>query len=692
MNINNYTKSIDFHLDNLTKSSNTETINISQSIITEEFSSNFLGILDLLITIAANEFQAHAKRKLCLVLIKNHLQSWDKIEKREYLRNRILSILGSNDFDIVKQASICIANIAKIEFLNGQWKEVFLTLLSSLENENLQYRKASLITLECLLQDIDLSSLNSEEVEQIYKVYFSSIDGLKNCNSVDEELLLYYSKVLSELIPFSHNAFKEEQKQVHIINTFFNFLDCDSIKVKYSSIHGLVNCFKYWYNYISQSILNNLMLHTVKIFSSNEKLVERLIELWIVIGEYEKKLCKIEDNKRGISIYTNEKNKSFCDKSCVTLANLLLNRIKIYPEPIEEEYWNLLKASSTLIIILSNCCSEKFVDICIDFVTDNYAKDDMILKKRSLLVFSSLLETSYKSKMCHLVKKYDSFFELLQVDFLRLVAADVIKRIFANYSEEFLGEERKNIVNRLLDYILYWIKDYSLAEKLCYSLNNFIKSFNKDTYNFCKFDSQKIDNLFKLSLALNFSQQEDPNCIPNSLANSISIVLANFCENASKENFALKYKLYELVIESLKKSLDSRIDNLNSIFLVQNNLLIILNSLIDSDQMAFTTEDYDLIFNIIFFVFKYQGTNNNEGLRIYESCLFTQFAKFEENWVNEKINIFWKPLFDSLENTVGNNNTSSALNCFACLFSCYKDISTPYSTDLFNKIINLLQV
>ena len=81
---------------------------------------------------------------------KNYIDKYFKIspEKKQKIKNNILSTLASSNVNIRKAAALAVAGICRIELPQNQWNDIFDILISTTQNENLFIQLSSLTTLE----------------------------------------------------------------------------------------------------------------------------------------------------------------------------------------------------------------------------------------------------------------------------------------------------------------------------------------------------------------------------------------------------------------------------------------------------------------------------------------------------------------------------------------------------------------
>jgi hypothetical protein len=481
--------------------------------IAEEFHNNYDVIIVALANIVNDENTNSSLRRLAALILKNNLSQINKnnvkvnkwislnTELRNQVRNLILSTLGTFDFEIVKIVSLCVSQIAKTEFASNQGKEIVEILLNALGHDSINYKYAALLTLQYIFQDIEIDSMNNVEVEYIFGKLF---ENMKLAN--DENLYLYYCKVIKEMIPFSKQIFIESEKQNTLIDYIYLLFDCKSFEIKKTTINCITECYKYYYDIINTSHFPKLLKLTnfvfentayfnddsckYKIIKSNnnaeailysEKLTQAILECWEAISEREIKLTTISNS---VSMLQNRKNKGYCSDNFKTITNYIFSKM-VNTGPINrDEYWNFIKTGCLVLMNFSNCCSSKYIDLVIEFVINHYKCEDIVLKERAILAFSSILETGYRNKIKDYVSRcLEEFLLLVSYEQLRETIGFTVERIFKYFAELFI--QNKLNLKRYVDFFLFQIFEYFHKDRIftihiCNAIGYYCKKFPKE--------------------------------------------------------------------------------------------------------------------------------------------------------------------------------------------------------------------
>lgn len=511
-------------INNLNNAKNTQSIAEAEKQILEIINYNYSDALNSLVAILINESESLNMRKSSAVLFKNNLNNinisnkWLDLDSnlRTDIKNNLLTTLGTNNYDLVKLVSACISSITKVEFPLNQWKNIFEVLLNVLNsNKDLMFIRSSLTAIEYILQDIRLTDLSDQEVEYIYSSVFISKNNLldiikaNSYNYSDQNLvdnfLLSYTKIIKELIRFSKDIFKSYQKQEYILEMLFSSVLAYNYDLKISGLQGLIEAYKYWYKTINTKYYSKLMLCSENIMSNTKKLNEKdnaiiinqnnenviiydnklaeiLIELWNIIANHEMLLTRyaISSNSHFIKPFNNE----YCFKGYETMTCYILDKF-LTTEESEEDEWDIVKSGFTLLISFSKTCPVEFIIQVLGFVKENYHSNNLIIKKRSLLAFSSILEAGLKKTIYEYIKNgLDDFFDLISVDFLRQSSGITIERVFVNFSSDLVNKINvQAYIDKMIDLVFIFFKtDIKFSISIANAISALVKEIPNKSY------------------------------------------------------------------------------------------------------------------------------------------------------------------------------------------------------------------
>lgn len=492
-------------LSNFSKN-DTQIIKQTEKIIETELETNYFNMIPTLTNIINAENASFSIRKISCLILKNSLSNssiyinkW-KTSSNEFklqIKERILISLASSNKEIVKTVALVISTLCKLEFPSNNWKDIINSLLYAMNSSfPVDNNIASLLTLQYILQDILLSDLNSNEIDSIYAKIFENISSTNN-----NEVLIMYCKVIKELIPFSKHVFADPEKQNYVIKTIFSFFESPLFEIKMISIKSIIDCYKYFYNDISETHFSKIIKLTEYLFSNtayfsdiensnnintkrvvdnitnkevivySDKLTEQCLDLWVILAKTETKYTKITDLT---GIHITKRSKKYCYNNYSKISNLVLNNFLATPKTDTEESWNIIKAGCAVLMSFSHCCPVSFINLIIEFITKHFVDDNLIIKERALLAFSCIIETEFKTKVRSYIEScFVTFIDMINSDQLRESVGFTYERIFKYFSDVFVKQKQKIgfYLDTLLNILLnYYNKDIKFSKYIANSI------------------------------------------------------------------------------------------------------------------------------------------------------------------------------------------------------------------------------
>lgn len=115
----------------------------------------------------------------------------------------------AEDNSIIRRGTgSCIAAIAKIELLRNEWEGLIEMLAGIADNEKMSFRKAALLTMSYILEELDeidgISVFNDNDVGLMLSAYIKNLDN----QDVDDEVREYCLKGILNLLAAASSIFK----------------------------------------------------------------------------------------------------------------------------------------------------------------------------------------------------------------------------------------------------------------------------------------------------------------------------------------------------------------------------------------------------------------------------------------------------------------------------------------------------
>lgn len=95
---------------------------------------------------------------------------------QDELKMGCLSALGVDNSQIRKNAAMCVAAIAQIEFPRGRWLDVIDKLAANVNNEDKCFRLASIECLGFICEEVSLEEVKRDSKDLIFSAIVNTIE------------------------------------------------------------------------------------------------------------------------------------------------------------------------------------------------------------------------------------------------------------------------------------------------------------------------------------------------------------------------------------------------------------------------------------------------------------------------------------------------------------------------------------
>ena len=380
-------------------------------------------------------------RQLSAVLIKNMLNreeyspQWFNLneEIKSVVKNNILSTLASNDIDIRKSAALTVAGICKLEIPAKQWLNIFDTLSSTSQNQDINIQLSSLTCLEYIFEEIKQSDLPLEISAKLLNTFYS----LLNNDKISDDLAFYSLKAILKFLPFIKEFLKpteQKDKFYDLINKYVRHKDQN---VREVSLKIFIELARLYYdtfeNYIekiydfSDPIINDDV--------ENNKIL--CMEIWATLGNE-------EDYRMNAINQVQKQSLCFLQKYNEQLSKLCLKFI-VTEDYYNDEY-NVSFESYYLLSIMSRTCKNDFLKNMINYIASQMNQNQSEkLKYAGLNVFRAIIYTIHKQELYPVVK--DSLGMVSQIliensypPHFKKLCAFILKAITKNFGDELVSD------------------------------------------------------------------------------------------------------------------------------------------------------------------------------------------------------------------------------------------------------------
>ena len=402
---------------------------------------NFGGFLLELSKKISTEQEKKMVRQMSAVLIKNMLNreeyspQWFNLneEIKSVVKNNILSTLASNDIDIRKSAALTVAGICKLEIPAKQWLNIFDTLSSTSQNQDINIQLSSLTCLEYIFEEIKQSDLPLEISAKLLNTFYS----LLNNDKIGDDLAFYSLKAILKFLPFIKEFLKQTEQKDKFYDLINKYVRHKEQNVREVSLKIFIELARLYYdtfeNYIekiydfSDPIINNDV--------ENNKIL--CMEIWATLGNE-------EDYRMNVINQVQKQSLCFVQKYNEQLSKLCLKFI-VTEDYYNDEY-NVSFESYYLLSIMSRTCKNDFLKNMINYIASQMNQNQSEkLKYAGLNVFRAIIYTIHKQELYPVVK--DSLGMVSQIliensypPHFKKLCAFILKAITKNFGDELVSD------------------------------------------------------------------------------------------------------------------------------------------------------------------------------------------------------------------------------------------------------------
>jgi hypothetical protein len=232
-----------------------------EALIDQYATNNFGTLLENCAIFLSEEQKPIQLRQLCATLIKNlinfipkHSGKWDLLpmETKTNVKSYTLSCLASSFKEIRKAAGLTVAGktifnlgICKHELPRGEWPEIITILILASENENLNYKMSSLMTIGYIAQEIPPGILNTNEVDSILNALINNLG-----ENIQAEVVELAISALLNFIVFAQKNMTIDNERDLIFQTIFRVLGHNSVEIRVFAMQCLVEMSRVFYDFI----------------------------------------------------------------------------------------------------------------------------------------------------------------------------------------------------------------------------------------------------------------------------------------------------------------------------------------------------------------------------------------------------------------------------------------------------------
>ena len=568
----------------------------------------------------SSDLESNQIRQLCATLIKNIITSsennWLNLNQdlRNEIKKNILLTLINKDINIKKAAGLCIAGICKVELPRGLWNDIFDILINASQNNDIEIKITSLITLEYIYEDISINIIKKDTIINLMNNYYSLLSEKNNEDKSNSQLIKTCLKSIIKFIPFIEIIIRDEKSNLIFFNMIKTYMLNSDEEIRQLSIiifSGLISSYYKYFESYMDTLMNTLFELLDK---DSENIKKACFEFLLSIGEIEVFLIN--------NTYNVSENYFFLNKYKNQISPFLLKYIKT--DNFDTDELTLQKYCYYVINLMCQCCDDKFNDDMLSYYKDNIESNDAIIKLSALYVFLALLETKEKQKIFHIVKQalpmLSSFLLEKQTLFhVRKLIAVIMRSISQNFG--FLIVKDFELFQKFMQLFLTLLSDSSkeIVSLILNSSNKLIKHVKTNEFTTSNELSQYAESFYQilLSLAQNIELYDNNNNVPmNAL-----YTLGTFGQHVANDSQTLTCNVFKFLTEMFSKTLEKNSFNNEQMRLdYQQYLCASLSSFLANKKCM--ERDVRKLFNYLIQSFEQRKEIYDEGISLVGSISY----------------------------------------------------------------------
>ena len=508
----------------------------------------------------ASENEPNNIRQLCATLIKNIIRNsenaWLNLDQnlRNEIKNNILSTLISKDINIKKAAGLCISGICKVELSKGLWNEIFDILINASQNNDIEIKITSLITLEYIFEDVSINYIKKDTILKLMNNYYSLLSEKDNNDKNNVYLIQTCLKSINKFVPFIEVIISDDNSKLIFFNMIKTYMLHHDENIRIQSMTIFSNLVSNYYKYF-ESFMGTLIDSIVQILDKDtEKSKKSCIDILLSIGEFEIFLTN--------STYEICPNFSFLDKYKDKISPFLLKYIKT--DKFDSEELTLSQFCTMLINIMCQCCKFKFTEDMLTYYKDNIESNDPIIKLSALNVFKAILDTNEKQQIFHVVKSALPMLSTILLEKqtffkVRKLIASIMKSITKNFG--FLIVKNNDLFSKFMQLFLNLLSDPSkeIIISILNALNELIKHIPTNEYMPSNPLSNYSESYFKILLSL--SQNIELYDFNYNVPKNALFTLGTYGQHVANDVKIISSNVFKTLVEMFNKTLDSKAFN-----------------------------------------------------------------------------------------------------------------------------------
>lgn len=305
---------------------------------------------------------------------------------RDYIKEQLLSSLGSESAKAGGAAAQATAAIAFVELPSGAWPNLMSRLVSGAQSSSDNLRRGSIECIGFICEEIDPKVLTSSSNEILTAV----VNGLRSEES-NPLVRAAAAKALLLCVEFIRGNFDHTDERDFIMSVICTATQSDFDAVRLPAYECLTRIMQLYYPQMAPYMERGIVTLTVNAILNDAFASVQLqaIEFWSTVADIERDLQDAENCEFECL--------DFCRKALPYLLPALLRLLKQSTEDADLEEWSTSMAAATCIGLLAECVKNSiFVNgILLQFIQENVSpgpSGDWRSKEAALMAFGSIMD------------------------------------------------------------------------------------------------------------------------------------------------------------------------------------------------------------------------------------------------------------------------------------------------------------
>ena len=655
----------------------------AQQEINNLINNNFDQFLLELSKKQADEKQTNEIRQLSATLIKNTIITsqniWLNLDHnfRNEIKNNVLTTLISKDINIKKAAALCIAGICKVELSRGLWTDIFDILINASQNNDIEIKITSLITLEYIYEDISINFINKDTIIKLMNNYYSLLSEKENNDKSNINLIRACLRSINSFVPFLKIIISDNNSRLIFFNMIKTYMLNNDEEIRKISLSIFSDLIYSYYKYF-ESYIDTLMEIVIQILDKDIEINKKYcIDILFSIGEIE---IFIINNP-----YNESKNFLVLNKYKDKISPLLLKYIKT--DDFETDEMTLSKLCSMQINTMCQCCDFDFTEKMLEYYKQNIESKDPSIKLSALYVFRAILSTKEKQKIFYIVKTALPMLSVILLDTqtffsVRKLIAMIMKSISKNFG--FLIVKNPELFLKFMELFLPLLNDNSkeIIVSILSALNELINNIKTNEYMVTNLLSQHSQNYYQV--LLNLSQKIELYDNDHNVPMNALFTLGTYGQHSANDIKIMSCNVFKSLIDMFSKTLEKNAFNNNQIRLnYQEYICISLSSFLMNKKSM--EKDVKKLFNMVISSFEERQEIYEEGISLMGNIA----GYLQSGFINE-MNTFNKYLLHGLNSTNSLGLCKSSLITLSEIILSCKNEFNIYVEAYIKLILNIL--